>query len=146
MVRRICSSWPKLIGLAVGAFGLGTVMSEIADRPRFGWPRHLDAHFYVSVSASIGAVFFLLLGYPLFRGYRWAYRLLLFSAIFVFASCVVFTVLQVLHVLGHPFHFTAKSFGEIAFGIAFLAPPLFFIAYGALSLYARSREHTAQNA
>src|SRR5690242_9344108 len=128
MVKRILSSWPKLIGLAVGAFGLGGVTSEIADRPRFGWSRHLDVHFYVSVSASTGLLFFLLLGYPLYRGHRWAYCLLLFSAIFIFASCATFTILQVLHTFGRPVHSTVESIGTIGFGIAFLAPPLFLIA------------------
>jgi hypothetical protein len=43
-------------------------------------------------------------GLPAIRGYRWARRLLLISAIFLFVCCFVFAILQVATTVRRPHH------------------------------------------
>jgi hypothetical protein len=117
-------TWPKVIGIAVGAFGLGATLFAIASWLSFGftWPAK-SLQSYNDLVGLVGSMFFLALSYPLYRGRNWARRLLLVVCVCVSLSCVVFAARKI----ATESHSRLPLLKTIGVAIAFLTPPLFLL-------------------
>ena len=91
VMRAAVSSWPRLIGVACGLFGAaataGFAAGSALGSSVLGPP---TVHNLAQLIASVCALLFLLLSYPLYTGRDWARRALLVITISITIALTVF--------------------------------------------------------
>jgi hypothetical protein len=131
MLSRILS-WPKLIGVTAGVFGLAATAAFVAEFIVSAPFRVTTPYDVVQLIASLCSVFFLLLSYPLYTGRDWARRALLFMTVCITAALLVFVVLRFLReshvaVEGRFTDKMARQITNTAAAICIITPPFFLI-------------------
>jgi len=118
-------SWPRLIGIAAGTFGVGVAVSTAAQ---FSAAHSMRAQTPLQLIASLCGSLFLVLAFPLYTGKDWARRALIAAAycfvvaLLVFLSPTVFrspssSALPVLSIVS-----------GVSALVSFLTPPAFLLA------------------
>lgn len=138
----ITRSWPRLIGIAAGAFGAAATAGFAAGlalgSSLLGPP---TAHNLAQLIASVCALLFLLLAYPLYSGRDWARRALLVITISITVTLTIFVSVKTVQDAGVSVDWAvpAKMAPKLALeimmrrvvgasvAICILTPPLFLI-------------------
>jgi hypothetical protein len=139
-MRAALFSWPRLIGIASGVFGAaataGFAAGSALGSPILGPP---TAHNLAQLIASVCALLFLVIAYPLYTGRDWARRALLVITISIAIALAVFVsvkAVQESRVAVHgvasaemarklPFEMLMRGVVGGSVALCILTPPLF---------------------
>jgi hypothetical protein len=133
-MRAVVFSWPRLIGIASGVFGAaataGFAAGSALGSSILGPP---TAHNLAQLVASVCALLFLLLAYPLYTGRDWARRALLVITISITTALTVFVSVKAVQESRVPAEMTRKLPLEMVMrrvvagsaALCILTPPLF---------------------
>ena len=122
----VTPSWPRLIGLASGIFGLALASAFAAQLPMLHSPGELHTSINL-VPTTCGCVF-LFLAFPLFTGREWARKALLVAIYFTLAALAISFSLMVVQRSTSTSHAALRILIGACALVAVLIPPGFILA------------------